>query len=346
MIFRAILFCCLLLSACTSTIPAGSVVQETIVTPAAIANFSEEDRRQLEHFKEIARQNQSASIGIDLKQTNHYTVQEYLDKYPEYRATSGVDYTVGGNDVLTIQVYDEEDLTREEIRVSQDGFITFPLVGRLQVEGLTPSQIQDLIANKLADGNYLLDAHVQVLIKHFGSKKYSVLGAVKKSGVHFLESRETILDGLSAASGVLQESAGKNILLIRTDQVDQQTRKTIITIPLEKLLKEADMVSNIHLKEKDVIYIPEAEQFHIMGQVNSPGSYSFTTQDMTLVEGISRAGGFTHTAARTKTRIIRVEGGVEKVITVNVDVITKQGQKIQDVTLRPGDIIIVPESFF
>ena len=61
---------------------------------------------------------------------------------------------------------------------------------------------------------------------------------------------------------------------------------------------------------------------------------------------IGNAGGFTNIASRKKTRIIRVENGVEKIITVNVDAITSAGRKIQDVRIKPADIIIVPESFF
>jgi polysaccharide export outer membrane protein len=58
------------------------------------------------------------------------------------------------------------------------------------------------------------------------------------------------------------------------------------------------------------------------------------------------AGGFTRIASRNKTRIIRVEEGVEKIIQVKVDAITKAGKKIQDVVIQPNDVIVVPESFF
>ncbi|NVM20671.1 MAG: hypothetical protein HWN68_02685 [Desulfobacterales bacterium] len=58
------------------------------------------------------------------------------------------------------------------------------------------------------------------------------------------------------------------------------------------------------------------------------------------------AGGFTPIAARNRTRIIRVENGVEKVIEVKVDAITSAGKKIQDVIIRADDVIVVPESFF
>ena len=68
--------------------------------------------------------------------------------------------------------------------------------------------------------------------------------------------------------------------------------------------------------------------------------------DITLVEAISMAGGFTKIAARNRTRIVRMEDGIEKIIVVKVDAITRAGKKGQDILLRPGDVIVVPESFF
>jgi polysaccharide export outer membrane protein len=80
--------------------------------------------------------------------------------------------------------------------------------------------------------------------------------------------------------------------------------------------------------------------------VGSPGQYPYTEKEVTLVEAIGRAGGFTPIAARNRTRIIRQEDGKEKIITVKVDAITEAGMKGQDIQVMPGDVIIVPESYF
>ena len=66
----------------------------------------------------------------------------------------------------------------------------------------------------------------------------------------------------------------------------------------------------------------------------------------TIVEALSMAGGFTRIAARNKTRIVRIENGVERIYEVNVDAITKAGKMIQAVPVKPNDLIVVPESFF
>jgi len=123
-------------------------------------------------------------------------------------------------------------------------------------------------------------------------------------------------------------------------------KKIGIRIDLPELLSGEDQLSNLLLFDKDVIHIPKAEFFYIIGQVVKPGSYAYLKKRITLVEAISQAGGFTKIAARNRTRIIRVENDIEKIIEIKVDAITKTGKKGQDIHIRPGDVIVVPESFF
>lgn len=333
---------------CGGVGPGGSVVKVRSVGDDTYAGLEQEQIEQISEFRKAAGQAEIASVAIT-GETKNYTVEEYMARFPVLAKPGGVVYKVGGNDVLNIQVFDEENLTREGVRVSGDGFITFPLIGRLYVDGLATSEIEDLIASKLAQGQFILDAQVTVLMAQFASKKYKVLGAVEKPGIYPLKMEENLLDAVSNAQGVDQEASGKRLMLIRSEspgELGGTGDKLVINIDLDKLLKGADQISNLPLLDKDVVYVPKAEFFYIMGQVKEPGSYKFTDVDMTIVEAISTAGGFTPIAARNRTRIVRVDNGDEKIITVNVDAITDAGKKIQDVPIRPGDIIIVPESFF
>jgi polysaccharide export outer membrane protein len=85
----------------------------------------------------------------------------------------------------------------------------------------------------------------------------------------------------------------------------------------------------------------------ITGAVNRPGSYTISAErQTTIMEAIAMAGGFSKEAAVNKTRIVRVENGIEKTINVRISDIVKKGDKTQDVGVRPNDIIFVPESFF
>ena len=86
---------------------------------------------------------------------------------------------------------------------------------------------------------------------------------------------------------------------------------------------------------------------YVLGQVKKPSSISITPEKtMTLLEAITSAGGFTDIAAMSKVKILRMEGGVQKSIEVDVVQITKEGNKQYDVPLKPADVVFVPQSLF
>lgn len=111
-----------------------------------------------------------------------------------------------------------------------------------------------------------------------------------------------------------------------------------------------------HLLSPDYFNNPQitifVERYHsrrifILGAVNNPGSYDIPAEkELTVVEAISLAGGFTEEAAVNKTKIVRVEDGLEKTMVVKITDITKGGDKSKDIILKPNDIVIVPQSFF
>lgn len=342
--FSAVILYC----ACTACGTGGDVVRVTTVKNTPINGLRKADIAKIEEIKKG-----KGTHVIDSRVTNmiettpHFSVSEYLIRYPETKGTDGVDYKVGGYDVLSIIVYEEKDLSRPAVRVSSDGQISFPLIGRINVDNLTTSEIENLISLKLAEEQYLLDAHVSVMVSEYNSKQFLLLGAVKTPGSYSLQAKERLLDGISRAGGIGLEQASKRAMIIRMGNSELRGKhKVVINVDLHDLLKRGNQISNIFLADKDVIYIPTVEYFYIIGQINAPGSYAIPEREITLVEAIGMAGGFTRIAARNRTRIIRVEDGVEKIIQIKVDAITKAGKKIQDVLLKPGDMIVVPESFF
>lgn len=323
----------------------GDVVK---VTEVGKYHLKDENLAKFQEIRnKISQKDQDEDLRGVIKKTPTFTVAEYLLQNPELKGPAGGDYKVGGYDVLSITVYEEKDLSREAVRVSGDGYISFPLIGRLRVADLTTSEIERLISCRLAEGQYLFDAHVSVMVVKYESRKFSVLGAVKNPGNYPLQAHERVLDGISRAGGIdIGRGEIREAMLIRTLNPGKAESKIVIQFDLAGLLKGADQISNIFLTDQDVLYIPTADFFYIIGEVKSPGSYAYTKKEITIVEAISMAGGFTHIAARNKTRIVRIEDGVEKIYEVNVDAITKSGKMIQAVPIRPNDLIVVPESFF
>jgi polysaccharide export outer membrane protein len=335
----------------------GEVVKVTTIEKGSYDELDEKERKKLEEIRKLSSQKQlDSNISDAIENTAQFTVTEYLRQSPHRIGPKAEDYRIGGYDVLNIVVYEEADLSREAVRVSADGYISFPLINRLNVDGLTTSEVETLISLKLAQGQYLLDAHVSVMVAEYNSKRFMVLGAVNQPGSFALEAQERIIDAISKAGGIRRQAfedryhapgAGKKAMIIRTENSNTAAEKRIvINLDLQGLLKMGNQKANLLLADKDVLYIPPAEHFYVIGQVRHTGAFSIMDEEITLVEAISMAGGFTPIASRNKTRIIRVENGVEKIIEVKVDAITGSGKKISDVVIQPDDVIFVPESFF
>jgi len=112
-----------------------------------------------------------------------------------------------------------------------------------------------------------------------------------------------------------------------------------------KALLEKDYLVNAQV----IVFIEEyhPRQVSVIGEVNSPGKFDMPEEkDMTLLEAIAMAGGFTEDADINSTRVIRIKDEKKETINIKVKNITEKGQKEEDITLEPDDIVVVPESFF
>ena len=258
------------------------------------------------------------------------------------RPRDAKDYILGGDDIIKIMVYDEPDLSLEEIRISFDGYINFPLLGKVQVAGLSASGLEQKLEKLLKD-DYILDPQVSVLIVQYANRKVFILGAVKKPGSYELENQAqaSLLEMISMAGGVSDQAGGKFIVLRAVDGEAQS-----IVIDRKRLIEQGDLSSNLYIKNNDTIYVPGADVVYIFGEVAKPGSYQLAKHNRTILSAITLAGGFTKVGAPKRTKVIRVVDGEVKTIQVNVDDILKKGDREKDLVLMPEDVIIIPETFF
>ncbi len=332
--------------------PTENVVRVTTVSEGSLGDLDQRHLEKIEEIKQSQARQEDKNKGLEkvIQETANYTVQEYLAEHPNANRPSARDFKVGGYDILEVRVYEEPDLTRQAIPVSAEGYISFPLIGRVKVAGLTTSEIEERITDKLVEGQFFREEappHVSVTVREFKSKKYMVLGSINEPGTYQFQAQDRVIDAISRAGGVDFEKGVTEAMIIRTENPDKSDeRKIVIRIGLDRLLKGGDQVSNLLIYDKDLLYIPKSEGYYIIGEVNKPGEYPYTEKEVTLVEAIGRAGGFTPIAARNRTRIVRQENGKEKIITVKVDAITEAGMKGKDINVMPGDVIIVPESYF
>jgi polysaccharide biosynthesis/export protein len=243
------------------------------------------------------------------------------------------DYVLGKEDIVKITVYGHPDLTTVT-QVSGDGLINLPLIGVVQVSGLTSSQVSQKVREILADG-YIVDPKVSVFIEEYRSKKAIIMGQVSKPGVYSLSGNTTLLELLSKAGGLTQESGDKAIVRRKAAAVAPGKQENIITIDLKRLLEEGDTTSDIVLMDGDSVYVARSEVFYITGEVKKPDAFKFE-EGMTVIKAVTMAGGFTDKAAPGRVKIIRKIQGKEKII---------EKAEMEE-PVRSDDIIVVPESFF
>jgi polysaccharide export outer membrane protein len=252
------------------------------------------------------------------------------------------DYKIGPKDLLEINVFGLEELNRTE-RVSEEGKITLPLLGEIDVEDLTKGELEKKIS-QLLEEKYLQDPQVSVFIVEYQSKMVSVLGAIQTPGRHELLGRQTVMDIIAKAGGLTSE-AGDEIYVMRR-RADGSNSSVKISIDELILYGKAEL--NIPLKADDVINIPidKIIQIYVMGQVGDPGALGVRRSMIpTLLRAIAQAGGFGERAAKGGVIIKRIkEDGSEERIKVNVKDIIK-GKK-EDIQLKEGDVVIVPETIF
>ncbi len=255
---------------------------------------------------------------------------------------TGQEYAIGPRDVLGITVWGQADLSRD-YTVDPDGFVPFPLIGRVKAAGLTPKELAAQLTEALGK-DYLVNPQVIVNVKEYLSQKVQVLGAAEKPGVYHLTGPTTLLEILSRAGG-FASTAGKQVLLIRNHGASDGA-SAVLRLSLEKI-QAGDPAENTPVQSQDIVIVSKAQaySYFVFGEVKKPGAYVLD-KDTNILEGITVAGGFTDKAAPGRTRVIRSTPQGQKVIEVDMNDILRRGREAKAVMLQESDVVVVPESFF
>lgn len=162
-----------------------------------------------------------------------------------------IEYRIGPEDVLTISVWKNPELTRT-VQVRPDGKISLLLVNDLQAAGLTPMELRDAIGQKLEE--YVSAPEVSVIVDEVHSFKVSILGKVQSPGRYELGSPTTLLDALALAGGLLDDqfSSADEIVVLRP----QGEILKRIPIKYKVAIKETGKAVNIYVQANDIIVVP------------------------------------------------------------------------------------------
>src|SRR4029453_9561864 len=188
------------------------------------------------------------------------------------------DYTVGAQDVLTVTVYDQADLSGK-FKVEADGAFTYPLVGRVPAAGHTLHAIETELKKRLSDG-YLKNPQVTVAVEQYQSQRIFILGEVRAPGSYTLSGDMTLIEALSRA-GSTTPSASDEILIVRPapgkatgpTMPDLASDSTVLKVNIREL-QEGDLTKNAPLRDGDTIVVPKAQAAYVFGQAKAPGAYA------------------------------------------------------------------------
>lgn len=164
-------------------------------------------------------------------------------------AKVGKDYVIGADDVLDVNVWKEQELTRT-LQVRPDGKISMPLLGDVQAAGLTPGQLAQTVSEKLK--KFLTAPQVTVILTQINSQRVYVMGEVTRPGAYPVLPGMTILQAISSAGGLTQFANSKKIFLMR----DENHIQTKYPFSYKEVLDGRKAEENLTVKAGDTIVVP------------------------------------------------------------------------------------------
>jgi len=244
------------------------------------------------------------------------------------------DQPLQSGDSLSFSVSPAEELSRDVV-VDENGKISVPLVGVIDVSGLTADQLAKRITVALS--HYVTNPKVDVLIKQYTGKQLSISGEVGRPGIYPYRSNMRLLDVLTMAGGILPSGNKHQVRILRGNGPERR----VILINVEDVLASGDVKKDFLLEPGDLIEVAKGSNgITIFGEVERAGTFEYI-YDMRILDLISLCGGFKDGASQNKIKLIRGEAPNTKISTIYFSQVLKN-KKDANVRLMPGDILYVP----
>jgi len=239
-------------------------------------------------------------------------------------------YSLTPGDILKITVFKSPDLSLD-VRVSDNGTISYPLIGSVPVGGLTLPAAEKRIGQMLKDGGFVLNPQVNILLTQAFGNLVSVIGDVNTAGRYSLDAAGGHLSGMLAAAGGVAATGG-DFVIVTGMRGGKPFRREIDIV---KMFLSGNTADDIELYGGDTLFVNRAPMFYIYGQVQKPGQFRLE-RGMTVIQALASGGGVT--GKGTQRGIVRhrrdASGKVrEESVTLDDDVQDK-------------DVIYVKESLF
>jgi polysaccharide export outer membrane protein len=161
---------------------------------------------------------------------------------------SAGEYVIGPEDVLSINVWKEQDLSTK-VTVRPDGKIGLPLLNDIQASGFTPRQLQENITTELK--KFINNPQVSVIVLEIHSQNVYVIGGIAKPGVYPLGSPTTVMELLVRAGGLTEFTKGEEIQVLRNENGKQVQYK----FNFKAFSEGKDYKQNIRLRNGDMVIV-------------------------------------------------------------------------------------------
>lgn len=288
-------------------------------------------------------------------------------------------YTLGPGDRIKVDIYQVQDYSGE-YTVLVDGTLSLPLIGSLQVGGLTLAETTQMVTKGY--GRYLRRPIATVTLISPRPLKIAIAGEINRPGSYTLTLNKeqkfpTVTELIQQAGGITTVADLNQVKIRRNYQGQQQ----IFNVNLWQLLQTGILNQDLTLRDGDSVFIPTVDKIDvaqtrqltsasfgiqvdkaisvaIVGEVNRPGSYivspekdtkngntDIKVQPVRLSQAISLAGGIKPLADIRNIEVRRsTSNGSQQIIDVNLWELLKTGQANQDLILQEGDTIVIPQA--
>ena len=263
-----------------------------------------------------------------------------LDELRKFEPSADEEYRLGRGDEITIDFTGRPDLEAKLV-VGPDGRITLPLAGELMMAGLSRSEAGKAIEKALS--TYFDNLSVLVTVTKYTANRVMVLGAVDHPGPMVFDGAPTLLEAITRG-GLPTVGVNKRPQIPDRCAIYRGTDQ-VMWVQLRALVDSGNPLADLRLRRDDVVYVPDpSERFvSVLGEVQHPGPVQLNSVS-TLASVLAEAGGITEKAGnKPHVQIVDPAAGTSRVIAFN-DLLNPA--KSTEITLKPGEIIFIPQSGF
>lgn len=240
-------------------------------------------------------------------------------------------YRIGAGDTIHITVYQSPDLS-VDARVTEAGAISYPLLGRVMLGGLTVTAAEQHLAQALRKGDFVKDPQVMIVVTTVRANQVNVLGQVTKPGRYSLDLAGMRMTEVIALAGGVVNGVGSDSVVLSGVRDGRPFRHEV---DLPKIFAPGGSSDDIVVQQGDTIWVDRAPQVYMYGEIQKPGVMRLE-RGMTVMQAVAAGGGATPRGTLKGLRVTR-RGPDGKMLTV---------EPAMDDTLKDGDVVFIRESLF